>query len=121
VDRLTNPTSLDARKFTFKTFHLPGGKWQVSIDGANRALWRRDGKELLFDTPDRKMMAVDVTLGDSFQAGVPRELFQIPNQILSGRWVMTPNADRFLFPFPAEQSAKPPMTVLYNWTATIKR
>jgi hypothetical protein len=31
----------------------------------------------MFDTPDRKIMAVDVKLGSAFEAGVPRVLFEI--------------------------------------------
>lgn len=77
--------------------------------------------ELLYDTPDGKIMAVDVKLGSTFEAGVSRVLFQIPSQIVGPRWAMTPDAQRFVFPFPAGQTGGPPMTVIYNWTAAVKK
>ena len=67
-------------------------------------------------------MAVDVKLGSTFEAGVPGVLFEIPSLFTGGggRFVVTPDGQRFLFAFPAETSG-PPITVLTNWTATIKK
>ena len=36
------------------------GKWQISTAGGDKPRWRRDGKELYYIAPDRKMMAVPV-------------------------------------------------------------
>src|SRR5207247_8462096 len=42
----------------------PGpGKWKISIGGGELARWRRDGKELYFLSPDRKLMAATVKGG----------------------------------------------------------
>jgi len=46
-----------------------GRKWQVSYDGGNWPKWRRDGKELLYLAADRRIVAVDVKTGASFQHG----------------------------------------------------
>ena len=76
-------------------------------------VWRRDGKELIFDTGlDRKIMAVDVKLGSTFEAGVPRVLFSIPSNHTGRRFVVTPDGQRFLFALPATQTAGRPITVL---------
>src|SRR5258705_3614133 len=37
--------------------------------------WRRDGRELFYIAVDRKLMVVDVKLGATFEASVPKELF----------------------------------------------
>jgi predicted lipoprotein with Yx(FWY)xxD motif len=36
------------------------GKWQVSATGSINPQWRRDGKELFYLTPDKRLMAVEV-------------------------------------------------------------
>jgi hypothetical protein len=53
------------------------GKWQVSTAGGEQPHWRGDGKELFFLSSDSKMMAVPVTTGAKFDAGVPVPLFQV--------------------------------------------
>ena len=104
-----------------QNFPPSGGKWQVSVQGALQPRWRRDGKEVIYNTSDLKIMAVDVNPGSTFEVGVPRMLFEIPNQTVNIRCAMTPDGQRFLFPFPATETARPPITLLTNWTATIKK
>ena len=51
----------------------PGGRWPVSTGGGILPVWRRDGRELLFETLDRRVMAVSYAAsGDSFAPGQPR-------------------------------------------------
>jgi Tol biopolymer transport system component len=55
-------------------------KRQVSVNGGNWPFWRRDGKELFFTITSLeglKVMAVDVNLGASIEAGVPKLLFEV--------------------------------------------
>ena len=52
---------------------------QVSTAGAlGMVVWRQDGKEMYYLTPDWEVMAVDVTTTPAFQAGTPRLLFKLP-------------------------------------------
>jgi dipeptidyl aminopeptidase/acylaminoacyl peptidase len=54
------------------------GKWQVSRDGGVSPRWRRDGREILY-LKGSAIVAVDVkTDGPSFEAGIPRVLFETP-------------------------------------------
>ena len=69
-----------------QSFPPSGGKWQVSVNGGNYAYWRRDGREIIFDAPDRKIMAVDVKLGATFEAGIPRPLFDCRPLSSEGVW-----------------------------------
>ena len=55
-----------------------GGKIQVSNDGGNDPVWRRDGRELFYRNADR-MIAVPVSAGDRFDAGRPQELWRGPS------------------------------------------
>jgi Tol biopolymer transport system component len=49
-----------------------GGKWQISTDGGTRPRWSRGEKEIVFQTPDYALLAVDVELGPTFSASVSR-------------------------------------------------
>jgi serine/threonine-protein kinase len=56
-----------------RPFPGPGGKWQISTGGALYPFWSKNGKELLYETPDNRIMVVDYTAnGDSFMVGKPR-------------------------------------------------
>jgi serine/threonine protein kinase/Tol biopolymer transport system component len=104
-----------------QAFPPSGGKWQVSVNGGESGYWRRDGKEIIFTTVDRKIMAVDVKLGATFEAGVPRELFQFSGNRVANRIVVTADAQRFLLPMAAQSGERPAITVVENWTADIKK
>ena len=52
------------------------GKWQVSVAGGSEPRWSPDGRELLYTSEDLSLMAVDVTPGEGFRAGVPQLLFE---------------------------------------------
>jgi serine/threonine-protein kinase len=56
-----------------RAFPDKGGKWQISNSGGTYPMWSRNGHELLFETPDQKIMAAAYTVkGDSFVADKPR-------------------------------------------------
>jgi len=56
-----------------RPFPGPGGKRQISTGGGLFPLWSRDGRELLFQTLDRRVMAVGYNAkGGLFAAGKPR-------------------------------------------------
>jgi Tol biopolymer transport system component len=100
---------------------LGDGKWQVSKDGFAGAVprWRADGKELVFRSPTG-IMAVDVnTNGGAFQAGIPKQLFTLPQ--ITTDWDMTADAQKFLVPVPPHSGpAQTPITVVLNWQAALK-
>ena len=104
-----------------QTFPPSGGKWQVSVDGTVSAAWRDDGKEIVFQGSDGKMMAVDVTIGATFEAGVPRELFQVPGPIVGLLFAMTSDAQRFLIPLAPQTGDRPTLTAVLNWAADIQK
>ena len=99
-----------------------GGKWQVSINGGSLPRWRRDGKELFYVAPDRKLMAVEVKANSgSFQAGVPKPLFDTrtdPSIGSRGGYDVSPDGRRFLISAPGEQPSASPIHVVVNWAAS---
>ncbi len=83
-----------------------GAKIQISNDGGNDPVWRRDGRELFYRNGDR-MIAVPVSAGDRFDAGRPRELWRGPYShgmssscgapgLSSSNYDVSPDGQRFL-------------------------
>lgn len=66
-------------------------------------------------------MAVDVNLGATFEAGIPRPLFEVPASIPGGRLGMTADAQRFLVPLPVRSVESAALRVVLNWAAEIRR
>ena len=48
------------------------GKWQVSVDGGEGAVWGRDGRTLYYQRDNCDVLAVDVTLEPTLELGNPR-------------------------------------------------
>jgi eukaryotic-like serine/threonine-protein kinase len=103
-------------------FPPSGGKWQISKDGGDQPLWRADGRELFFVSPDRKLMAVDLSLQGDLQAGGPKPLFslRVPlNGISDSRsqYLPAPDGNRFLVLVSADERQDQPAVVVLNWPA----
>ena len=118
--------SLRSQEIFVQSFPAAGARFQVSNGGGTQPRWRRDGKELFYLTPDGKLMAVDVKIGDSFHAGAPRLLFQsrfMGPLLNTWRYDVSPDGQRFLVMSDARNEAGAPefITVVTNWLAGVKR
>ncbi|PYS57229.1 MAG: hypothetical protein DMF74_26580 [Acidobacteria bacterium] len=112
------------REVYVRSFPAAGGKWQISNGGGAQPHWRRDGKELFYLSPDKKLMAVEVNgSSGTFEAGIPKALFDL--RIISTNgfsdYDVTADGQRFLVSTLVEQNARSPVTVVMNWTADLKR
>jgi Tol biopolymer transport system component len=101
-----------------------GSKFQVSIAGGSQPRWRRDGKELFYISADSKLMAVELKINNTFEAGPPKALFDMDlgAATAAGRWKYQPAADgqRFLV-LSNDRSASPLVTVVLNWQAGLRK
>ncbi len=109
-----------------QTFPEPGGRWQVSNGGGDQPMWRRDGEELFYMAPDKNLMAVDVTGGATFEAGVPSPLFltRTRDSDIGGSrnyYVPSPDGQRFLVCTVVHVATPSPMTVVLNWTSDLAK
>jgi Tol biopolymer transport system component/predicted Ser/Thr protein kinase len=112
-----------------QTIPVSGAKWQVSTSGGGEPRWRRDGRELFYVASDQTLMAVPVKFGGagsgSFEAGAPQPLFPVepsPTNYTALPYQPTADGQRFLVNVTGgDTSAAPPITVVLNWTAGLKK
>ncbi len=113
----------------------PGGKWQVSPNGASEAFsdrvaWGRSGKELYYVDTTGKLMMVDVTVdtakpktGSSsptveFRSSIPRQLYEAPGGIQS---VDVAPDGKLLVKVSAGHQHTPPITLVVAWDEAVKK
>jgi len=104
-------------------FPSSGSQRQISTAGGEEPYWRRDGKELFY-IEGRRLMAVGVNAdGQVFDFGVPKSLFDLRLELEGrrSRYQVAANGQKFLVVVPAENAQSPPITVVTNWTAGLKR
>jgi Tol biopolymer transport system component len=109
-----------------QAFPGPGQRWQISTTGGDQPAWRGDGKELFYVGPDKKLMSVSIKAGPGIEAGVPQPLFDmhIRTEPITGsrnQYAMTPDGQRFLVVTLLEEAARPPITVVTNWTTALRK
>ena len=111
-----------------RNFPVPAGKWQISQNGAVYPRWRRDGKELLYYAADGRLMAVAIKGDTAVEMGTAVPLFEA--RMLNGpinlvgfrlQYDVTRDGQRFLLNVPLEETAPPPITVVTNWAAGLKK
>ena len=99
-------------------FPPSGGRWQVSPSGGTEPQWKADGKELYY-VSGNKLMAVPVkTDGASFEAGVPRVLFEarFATQGRRNRYVAARDGRFLVNTLPEQtQTERSSISVLVNW------
>ncbi|CAN5810978.1 hypothetical protein BH20ACI3_BH20ACI3_18250 [soil metagenome] len=105
-----------------QSFPASGGKWKISTDGGHHPLWL-GGTELIYITPSRKLMAVNVKASSTFEVSVPRELFEtrISGVGFRRNYDVTADGQRFLVITQDEEEKPSPISVVFNWTADLKR
>jgi eukaryotic-like serine/threonine-protein kinase len=102
-------------------FPGPGGRIEISSGSGAQPTWARDGKQIFYIAPDRKLMAVSFDPQHK-SAGAPRVLFQTrivaPN--LFGTQYDVSADGRFLIDsVPSNYSS--PLTLVTGWSAQLKR
>jgi serine/threonine-protein kinase len=109
-----------------RPFPGPGGRWQISRGGGLFPLWSRDGRELLFQTLDGRVMAVGYAAkGDSFAAGKPRVWSETRLMNSSGMPVydLAPDGKRLAAILASDQTGGEPthLTFLLNFFDELRR
>ena len=99
----------------------PGGKRQISAAGGGMPRWRADGRELYFVMPDGQLMAAEVTIRPGMlEVGAVQKLFDGIVTTRGMTFDVSADGQKFLV---VEDSSgpTPPLTLVQNWTQTLKK
>ena len=98
-----------------RPFPGPGGKWQLSSGGGSYPVWSRDGRELLFQNADQRVIAVKYTShGDSFTIGERRTWSSVRTMSVGVMytWDIAPDGKQLVMCLPATEEKQRPATHL---------
>jgi hypothetical protein len=98
----------------------------VSVGGGMQPEWRRDGKELFYLSADRRIMAVPIALdGKAVVVGKPQPLFSVdvaePVAPYPNDYAVSADGQRFVVTLVAKPQTPQALTILYNWTSSLRR
>jgi hypothetical protein len=105
-----------------KSFPENAGRRQITTNGGREPMWRGDGRELFFLSPDDTVMVVDVEISAAgLEWGVPRPLFTIANfQRIPRGFTASSDGQRFVAVVAAAPLAPQKFTTVLNWTSLVK-
>ena len=115
-----------------RPFPGPGGPWQVTTAGGSQPRWRPDGKELFYVGLDGRLMAVPIAVGADRQLEPGTAVALFRTQLATGRehqlrragsraqYAVAPDG-RFLMNMTLVEATAPPITVVLNWDAALKK
>jgi eukaryotic-like serine/threonine-protein kinase len=106
-----------------QSFPGPGGRWQISTEGASEPMWGRRGGELFYRV-GTKLMSVVIETTPAFAAGRPKLLFELQYVNNSGRanYDVSPDNERFLMVEAiGQQTPSTQLNVVLEWFAELKR
>ena len=104
------------------SFPEPGHEIRVSSAGGSYPEWNDTGNELLYVSPDYRLMSVRLkSTASLLEPSVPRELFRLPAAVSTwSPFQVAPGGQRFLVRAVPEQQGSQPLTVIVNWPKLLK-
>jgi len=92
-----------------------GGKWQVTSGGTSGFQWTPDGRRIIFETPDEKLMAVDITVqGANLAIGAPVPAFG--GEPAPEVWTLAPDGRRILGAVVMDEGPTAPLVLVTDWS-----
>lgn len=103
------------------SFPGPGSKWQVSINGGDRPLWREDGKELFYLNKEDEIMVAEVDgSSQTFRAGKVSLLFKTNPSRPGTIYDVSKDGQRFLVNQDLINFAESKVVMIKNWNKNIE-
>ena len=102
-------------------FPGPGSERRVTNGGGIYPRWRADGREIFYAGLGGTLMAAEIAITKgSIEVGEVRSL-GIPATTPDYRYDVSADGQRFLVAVPREQKSSESLTLVYNWTALLKK
>jgi Tol biopolymer transport system component len=102
-----------------------GGRQLISLNGGQYGLWRKDGTEIFFLSPDNQIMAAAIRVqGAELHVGAIHPLFRIQfrrHRLDGYPYDVSPDGQRFLVNSLIDEAAPPAITLLVNWPTLLRR
>jgi eukaryotic-like serine/threonine-protein kinase len=100
-------------------------KRQVSASGGVQPLWRSDGRELFYFSPDGNLMGLEIksnAAAEGLETGVARALFHttVPLTSNTHHYAVAPGGQRFLLEEPVTKPGSSEVKILVNWQQGLK-
>jgi hypothetical protein len=109
-----------------EAFPAAGFRRQISNLGGFEPHWRPDGKELFYRAPNQTLMAVGVkSRPTTLEFSPPKTLFATriqwtEIQAVARHYAVAPDGQRFLMISATDEAQSVPITVVVNWTGSLK-
>jgi Tol biopolymer transport system component len=107
-----------------QTFPELEAKWQVSTGGGSAPRWSRDGQELFFIAPDKRLMRTEFKTASLLKVAVPQPLFATrikdPRGLSAIHYDVSLDGRRFLINSEIEDADTAPITLVLNWFEELK-
>jgi Tol biopolymer transport system component len=106
-----------------RSFDGSGATVLVSSGGGGAPVWRSDGKELYYVTPDDRLVAVPIRIGAHLETGLAQPLFELRTRSWFGhaQYDVTPDGQRFVLNRLVSDKNNDPLTVVVDWAAGLGR
>jgi Tol biopolymer transport system component len=100
-----------------------GGKRQISNHGGSRPRWRADGKEIFYTSSGQLMAAEVNTRNGVLESGRVHALFRGIGLTIGYPYDVSADGQKFIVVRDAEPetSGAPPLTLVQNWPALLKK
>jgi eukaryotic-like serine/threonine-protein kinase len=96
-----------------------GERRPVSIDEGRSPKWRKDGRELFFQSGEN-LMSVEVKTEPRIEAGVPQVLFEVGRSTFASLYSPSSDGTRFLVIERPRRTAPAQTMVVVNWAAELQ-
>jgi hypothetical protein len=100
------------------------GRWQISTTSGIHPQWIRGGRELLYESLEGSLMAVDIEATAGFRAGIPHPLFRLPMgspAVGATSWTAAADGERFYLLAPPRSLTVAKLEVVTDFNALVSR
>jgi len=100
------------------------GRWQISTTSGFHPRWTKGGRELVYETFESQLMAVDIETDTAFRAGIPHLLFRLPMgspSVGATSWSVSADGERFYLLTPPRSTTVAKLEVLTAFQALVNR